>query len=130
MQNLSRKRLQCSNAVKYLLAGITIIGFVVSVMSGCSSSGEKNTTAQPGTHTIVIRQMKFVPDQLTVQPGDTVTWINEDYVSHTVAAKKDQEWESDEIKQGERFTLTVTDSARYTCTLHPVMEGTILTEQD
>lgn len=115
--------------VKHFFAAVALC-FTVSGMSGCSSSGKKGKTAQPRSHTIVIKQMKFVPDQLTVQPEDTVTWINEDFVSHTVAAKKDQKWESDVIKQGERFTLAVTDSVRYTCTLHPVMEGTILTDRD
>lgn len=115
--------------MKYLLTSITLCLFV-SGISGCSSSRERDKPVQPVTHTIVIKQMKFVPDQLTVHPGDTVTWINEDFVSHTVAAKNDEKWESDEIKQGERFMLTFTDSVRYTCTLHPVMEGRILVDRE
>jgi hypothetical protein len=62
-----------------------------------------------------------------VAPGTTVTWVNEDDSAHNVVAE-DGSWESPILQKGEQFTHTFADgeSARYLCTLHPWMTGTVL----
>jgi plastocyanin len=39
-----------------------------------------------GNHEVTISHAKFVPQQVTIAPGDTVTWNNEDHDSHSVTA--------------------------------------------
>ena len=71
--------------------------------------------------------MKFVPERLEVKAGDTVTWVNKDFVPHTVTAAKDKV-ESGDIAQGRRWTFKALRKGEmdYICRLHPVMHGTLV----
>jgi len=77
-------------------------------------------------HNIAIEGMKFVPERLEVQAGDTVTWSNKDLVPHTVTAAK-ASIESGSIAPGASWKLTVRRKGQidYTCRFHPVMHGTL-----
>ena len=48
-------------------------------------------------HIVEIKGFKFVPAELTVKPGDTVTWINQESTAHTVTASAG-DFESDRLK--------------------------------
>lgn len=80
-------------------------------------------------HRVVIEEMRFVPARLTVAPGDTVTWINRDFVPHTATAA-DSSWDSGTLEQGDRWSLVVEDggSIDYTCLFHPTMSGRLVRE--
>ena len=72
--------------------------------------------------------MKFVPERLEVAAGDRITWVNKDFVPHTVTAKE-AHIESGVLAQNARFTWTARGKAgeiAYICRLHPVMKGTIV----
>ena len=43
--------------------------------------------------------MRFHPDDLTVAPGETITWVNEDLVPHT-ATSKAAGFDSKEVEAG------------------------------
>jgi plastocyanin len=79
------------------------------------------------THTVRIEGMKFVPERLEVAPGDTVTWVNKDFVPHTVTAPK-QKIESGELQQNKSWKYKVRGKGEvdYICRLHPVMHGTLV----
>lgn len=49
--------------------------------------------ANRARYRVEIKHFKFVPERLTVAPGDTVVWVNLDLVPHTVTAK-DESWDS------------------------------------
>ncbi len=78
-------------------------------------------------HTVSIEGMKYVPERLEVQAGDTVTWVNKDLVPHTVtasAAKIDSgsiapnaSWKLKARKRGE---------IGYVCRFHPGMRGALV----
>ncbi|MCF3102373.1 cupredoxin domain-containing protein [Streptomyces roseoverticillatus] len=76
--------------------------------------------------TVSIRDFAFVPDQLTVAAGDTVTWTNEDGADHTVTAD-DGSFGSGPFGQGGTFSHTFTLSGMfpYHCDIHPEMRGTV-----
>lgn len=86
-------------------------------------------SAQPAatTHTIVIKAMKYQPDQLEVRAGDTVEWKNEDIVAHTVTAR-DKRFDSGKIAPGSSWKTTVTKAGAiaYGCIPHPNMKGRIV----
>jgi plastocyanin len=42
--------------------------------------------AEPAAAEVKIDNFTFAPQRLTIRPGTTVTWINEDDIPHTVAA--------------------------------------------
>ena len=71
--------------------------------------------------------MKFVPERLEVAAGDRVTWVNRDFVPHTVTAKE-AGVESGDLKENASWTWTAREKGEmpYICRLHPVMKGTVL----
>ena len=71
--------------------------------------------------------MKFVPERLEVAAGDRVTWVNRDFLPHSVTAKE-AGVESGDLAENARWTWTATKKGEmaYICRLHPVMKGTIV----
>ena len=69
--------------------------------------------------------MKFVPERLEVAVGERVTWVNRDFVPHTVTAKG---VESGELTEGKTFSYVAKARGEmpYICRLHPVMKGTLV----
>lgn len=78
------------------------------------------------THVVEISNMQFVPAEIDVHVGDTITWVNKDVVVHTATAK-DGAWDSGPMKHGAEWSLTVSKAGviDYACTYHPVMKGAI-----
>jgi len=81
--------------------------------------------AHAAGHTVRIDGVKFEPAAITVERGDTVTWINEDPFPHT--ATDPGVLDSREIAPGKSWKWTARSSGvyDYACTLHPTMKGTI-----
>ena len=79
------------------------------------------------SHTVRIEGMKFVPERLEVAAGDTVTWVNKDFLPHTVTAQK-QRIESGEVAANKSWTYKAGKKGEidYICRLHPVMHGTLV----
>jgi plastocyanin len=76
---------------------------------------------------IVMRDIKFDPENATAQAGQEICWPNEDTIDHNVVAQSGADFESDLYGQGETFTATVEEAGtvEYVCTIHPAMVGTI-----
>ncbi|MFI0739519.1 plastocyanin/azurin family copper-binding protein [Streptomyces sp. NPDC021100] len=76
--------------------------------------------------TVSIRDFSFIPGQLTVTAGDTVTWTNDDGTDHTVTAD-DGSFDSGPFGPGGTFAHTFAQSGTfpYHCEIHPEMRGTV-----
>ena len=74
-------------------------------------------------HNIEISGFAFVPKQLEVKTGDTITWINKDIVPHNIVESIDQRVISPNLAIGEKYTYIVKKSMVYYCGLHPSMKG-------
>jgi plastocyanin len=77
---------------------------------------------------IKIKNLVFSPAQVTARVGDSIEWVNEDFVGHT-ATGKNKEW--DVNIPGNRSGRVVLDRAGkidYFCRFHPAMTGTITVE--
>jgi plastocyanin/uncharacterized membrane protein len=84
--------------------------------------------AQTGsTHTVIIRHMGFNPPTLTVRPGDTVEWKNEDIFAHTATAD-DKSFDSGLVQPGESWKMTFAKprNLSYHCTPHPNMRAQVV----
>jgi plastocyanin len=88
--------------------------------TGCSSAPQK-----PQAYTIEIKNMKFVPDSIVVNKGDTVKWVNEDMVAHDATEEVSGAWSSGKMAPNTTWKLIVTDSADYYCSIHMTMKGKI-----
>ncbi len=111
------------------LALLALIGLGAAITGAGLARGEAGPAVSGPTavsHTIEIRQLRFEPERLVVQPGDTVLWINRDVVPHTVAPL-DESWSSDEMVRGQtfRWIAHATTTLEYFCEYHPNMLGTV-----
>src|SRR5215471_11278158 len=71
--------------------------FVCTVYAGCNNPPEKR---HPQVHTVLIEQMKFKPEELTIKRGDTVIWVNKDLVAHDITEESSEAWTSSTIPSG------------------------------
>ena len=76
-------------------------------------------------HTIVIDNMEFIDGKISIAKGDSITWLNNDSISHTVDIETIGT--SGTISTGEVFnyTFNTPGTYNYVCGPHPSMTGTI-----
>jgi len=83
--------------------------------------------ATPRGPGVSIEAFKFVPAQLTVPVGATVTWTNGDEETHTVTAI-DRAYTSSGLDRKETYShrFTAPGTYAYFCALHPHMTATVV----
>ncbi len=100
---------------------------LVGGLAACVS--ERPTTApEPPTdgNSVAIKNFAFVPPNLSMASGATVTWTNQDDVAHTVSADDDKTFDAG-VEPGQTFQFTAGAPGTYTyfCRFHPFMKGTL-----
>ncbi len=78
---------------------------------------------------VKIDNFTFVPQRVTIKPGATVTWVNDDDIPHAIAATG-KAFRSKVLDTDDKysFTFTTAGTFEYFCSLHPHMTGTIVVE--
>ena len=78
---------------------------------------------------IDVKGLAFVPAEVTAHVGDTVEWVNEDFLVHTATAR-DHAWEEVRLPAHEsgRTVLTKAGTVEYFCRIHPNMKGRIVVQ--
>src|SRR5690348_10807029 len=61
--------------------------------------------AEPGVVDVLMLDYQFVPENITVTPGTTVRWINEDADAHDTISD-DALWHSEYLGSGDTFEYT------------------------
>jgi plastocyanin len=81
----------------------------------------------PSGPTVHIRNETFIPATLTVNAGQSVTFVNDDDDAHTATAD-DNAWDSEGLNQGQQWSHVFSSAGKvsYHCTVHPTMHGTIV----
>src|SRR5215813_1052196 len=85
-------------------------------------------TAQAANLEVKIDNFTFGPQKLTVKVGDTVTWINEDDIPHTIVSTGKFRSKALDTEDKYAFTFTAPGTFEYFCGLHPHMQGSIVVE--
>ena len=69
----------------------------------------------------------FMPDELDVAVGTTVTWMNTDSISHTSTSDANA-WNSGIVAPGGQFSFAFQTAGtfQYHCAIHPGMVGTVV----
>lgn len=81
----------------------------------------------------------YIPHTVSILPGGTVTWVNDDNMMHTVTAGSIDDirgsdfpggFDSEIFGAGETFLHTFEDGGTYTyfCIVHPWMEGVVIVQ--
>ncbi len=81
---------------------------------------------QAKTHIVEIKKMKFIPEELVLNKGDTVVWINRDFFPHDVTELKNKSWSSAIIERNKSWARVITKNENYYCSLHVVMKGSLI----
>ena len=75
---------------------------------------------------VVMKNFDFMPMQMTVAAGTTVTWTNQDGEPHTVVSG-DGLFRSAALDQNDsfKFTFSKPGTYKYICSIHPKMVGIV-----
>ncbi len=124
------RRARRSRALWVLIPGLLA---VVVAVAGCAESGAAtqapDSAAGAGDIQVAMVDMGFEPETVTVPAGGSITWVNQDSVSHNAVAD-DGSWATELFGGGNSATLTfgTPGTYSYVCTLHPKMTGTVIVE--
>ena len=126
--------------VSSLIGGIILLAVLAMAISACgeetstnggatgtTSAGGSTSTTATKSSVVNISNSAFDPAELNVAVGTTVTWSNNDSLTHTVTASGG-EFNSGDMKRGQNFGYTFNEpgSFEYGCTIHPAMQGTVI----
>jgi plastocyanin len=97
-----------------------VMATIVAVLLGAAP-------ALAATETVTINDYTYTPATLTVHAGDTVIWINQDSIPHTVTALDGKSFDSGAIDPSAswKFVFTKAGHFNYRCAIHPDMRGAI-----
>jgi plastocyanin len=94
--------------------------------AGALLLGGGPATASPRTYSIVIEKLKFGPLPAQLRKGDTIIWVNRDFLRHSATAS-DHSFDVD-LPPGakQKTTLNRAGSIPFVCRYHPGMRGTLV----
>ncbi len=86
-----------------------------------------NSSDQTPAWSVYIEDNFFNPADVAVEPGSTITWINNGTVPHTVTADNGL-FDSGELYPGDSYTVWFGGSGTvtYYCAIHPEMRGNVI----
>ena len=105
---------------------------LVAAAVGCSlprPAAPAQSTNDP--YRVRIHQYKFLPPRLVVPSGTRVTWVNEDFDTHTATSGAAvEDFDSQDIRLQSTWSHTFTKAGEYPylCVPHPGMKGIIIVE--
>ncbi|MFA6114061.1 MAG: cupredoxin family copper-binding protein [Sphingomonas sp.] len=109
---------------RYSIVLLAALAGVVAAPVASRPVAAQAATAAPMVH---ISNFTFGPQALKVKVGQTVTWVNDDDIPHTVASGT-KVFKSKVLDTGDTFSFTFTKAGAYAyfCSLHPHMTGKVL----
>jgi plastocyanin len=137
-----------------LVIGAASALIAAGVFAGCSAHAETpataptNATSAPAGPVITLSSLMFNPSTSTVKAGTTVTWINDEAITHTVTSGRfigvdkttglrssqnpDGTFNAKLAGKGKTFSFTFTKPGTYTyyCDIHQGMNATITVVAD
>jgi LPXTG-motif cell wall-anchored protein len=84
------------------------------------------TASDPG---VSIVDYSFSPGSITIQQGDTITWVNNGKQPHTATASNGS-FDTGTLKPGASasHTFSTAGTFAYICSIHPFMHGTVVVQ--
>jgi plastocyanin len=101
-----------------MLPGRVLAGFVVIALRMTS------VPAHAETIQVTIKDLVFLPAEITAKAGDTVVWMNKDIVAHTASVRGGFDVMIEPDKSAS-LVLTKAGIVEYYCRFHPNMTGRI-----
>jgi plastocyanin len=111
----------------YFLAALIFVA-IAAVPAACSRASAQSAPPAASAPVIIhMHDFMFDPDSVTVTPGTTVEWDNDDGARHTITAS-DKSFDSGDLKPGQKWShvFATAGTFTYSCTQHPEMQATII----
>ena len=129
------------------MAGLVIVGEGGTSTPESEPATEPETTAEPSTTSSASNTVEnaqgsstpgcepdcFIPNTITINPGETVEFVNNDNAAHTSTAGDPTDgpsgiWDSSLVMMGTSFTTPALSEGTYPyfCMVHPWMAGTVI----
>jgi plastocyanin len=82
--------------------------------------------ARADTIQVKMEKLGFLPAEIVAHVGDTIEWVNSDFVAHTATAR-DGSWDVlIPVNAKKTVVLKAEGTVEYYCKFHPNMTGRIL----
>lgn len=110
----------------HILVLFLAAALVIGALTACSSGGgAKPDTGSSQAIIVSLNNLAFEPSQVEVPKGGTVTFRNDDTVTHDVVGDG---WDSGTLEPGKSFTQTFTTAGTFAihCSIHPSMTATVI----
>lgn len=100
------------------LSLLAVFGLVATALAAASD------------HTVTEKGKKFSEKKLTIQAGDSITFVNDDNITHNVYSKKVNEFDTGAQKPGASNTIVFKNKGKQKvrCAIHPKMKMTVVVE--
>lgn len=108
-----------------------LIALLISACGyGSSGGGGGVTTVSGSSGEVQMKNRAFSPADLSVAPGTTITFRNNDSTAHTVTASGGA-FDSGRLESGQEFSYTFSEPGtyEYACTIHPSMKAKVTVRQ-
>jgi plastocyanin len=118
-----------AGGTKMKTTGISRLAASLALLAALGSTAATKATTSPTTaqQQAAVAQVKidnfsFMPQVITVAPGTTVTWVNNDDIPHTVVSTTDV-FKSKALDTDDKFSFTFDKPGTYdyNCSIHPKM---------
>jgi len=93
-----------------------------------ATQSSQSIQAPTSANAVTIQNFAFLPGDITIKKGTTVTWTNNDSTAHSVNETDNQKGpDSGDLNPGDKYSFTFdqTGTFKYRCNLHPEMLGTV-----
>lgn len=103
--------------------------FLIAALVSATAAGQTSLAAD--IVRVEITGLAFSPGVVVVRPGDTIEWVNHDFIDHTATAEEREGAFDVVIQAGKsaRLTFSASGSKSYYCRYHPAMKGRITISQ-
>ena len=99
--------------------------FTALASTPCLAEDTNNAGAPVAT--VSMDHNTFIPSEITVVPGTTVTWVNKETMPHTVVDLNKGFRSKTLVKDASfSFTFTTAGDYSYLCSIHPNMKGKVI----
>jgi plastocyanin len=111
---------QCLALVALLMVG----ALGIAACSPGAGGGGEGSGAGSSAVTVSLKSIAFEPSDITVAVGGTVTFVNNDSVTHDIVGEG---WDSGAIAPGASFSQTFDTAGTFQihCSIHPSMTASI-----
>ena len=113
---------------------IISLAFLIFYSPEDFSNNSKNSNQTQGAkkNWIAIKDASFIPENLEIKRGESVTWLNQDKIQHVISADQEEakvpRFLSSNLNKGDSFTFTFDSlgTYKYHCNINPNIKGKII----